>query len=65
MIVCWGLLSIARKSKDIEKVILDLLDMNIRKELHLYKVGNKWKKPHASYTLVWMRGVNSVNSSNQ
>ena len=45
------LLSIEGKSKDTEKARLDLLDMNIRKELHLYKVGNKWKKPHASYTL--------------
>ena len=45
------LLSIEGKSKDTEKARLDLSDMNIRPELHLYKVGNKWKKPQASYTL--------------
>ncbi|PON34688.1 hypothetical protein PanWU01x14_342400 [Parasponia andersonii] len=45
------LLSIEGKSKDTDKARLDFADMNIRKELHLYKVGNKWKKPHASYTL--------------
>ncbi|XP_060959175.1 uncharacterized protein LOC133030449 [Cannabis sativa] len=45
------LLSIDGKSKDRDKARLDLLDMNIRKELHLYKVGNKWKKPRAPYTL--------------
>lgn len=45
------MLSIEGESKDIEKARLDLLDMNICKELDLYKVGNKWKKPNASYTL--------------
>ena len=45
------LLSIDGKSKDTDKARLDLTDMNIRRKLHLYKVGNKWKKPHASYTL--------------
>uniref|UniRef100_A0A803QII9 Uncharacterized protein n=1 Tax=Cannabis sativa TaxID=3483 RepID=A0A803QII9_CANSA len=45
------LLSIDGKSKDTEKVRLDLADMTIRKKLHLYKVGDKWKKPPTSYTL--------------
>ncbi|XP_073133332.1 uncharacterized protein [Henckelia pumila] len=45
------LLNIDGKSKDIEKARLDLQDMGIRKELHLYKDGNKWKKPPAIYTL--------------
>ena len=45
------LLSLDGKSKDIDKARLDLSDMNIRPELHLYKVENKWKKPQASYTL--------------
>ncbi|XP_073152210.1 uncharacterized protein [Henckelia pumila] len=45
------LLNIEGKSKDTEKARLDLQDMGIRKELHLYKDGNKWKKPPATYTL--------------
>lgn len=45
------LLNIDGKSKDTEKERLDLQDMGIRKELHLYKDGNKWKKPPATYTL--------------
>jgi hypothetical protein len=39
------------KSKDTDKARLDLDDMKIRKKLHLYQDGNKWKKHHASYTL--------------
>ncbi|XP_073120394.1 uncharacterized protein [Henckelia pumila] len=45
------LLNIKGKSKDTEKARLDLQDMGIRKELHLYKDRNKWKKPPATYTL--------------
>ncbi|XP_073051353.1 uncharacterized protein [Primulina eburnea] len=44
------LLNIEGKSKDTEKARLDLQDMGIRKELHLYKDGNKWKKPPATYS---------------
>ncbi|XP_042459537.1 uncharacterized protein LOC122043125 [Zingiber officinale] len=45
------LLNIEGKSKDTEKSRLDLQDMGIRKELHLYIDKNKWKKPPATYTL--------------
>ena len=51
-IVLGTLLSIDRKSKYTEKARLYLTNMKIRKELHLYKVGNKWKKLYASYTLI-------------
>ncbi|XP_062119373.1 uncharacterized protein LOC133833132 [Humulus lupulus] len=43
--------SIDGKSKDIEKARLDLQDLNIRKQLHMKKKGNKWFKPVACYTL--------------
>lgn len=39
------------KSKDIDKARLDLQDLNIRKELHLRKVRDKWVKPPTCYTL--------------
>ena len=39
------------KSKYTNKARLDLADMKIRKKLHLYQDGNKWKKTNASYTL--------------
>ena len=45
------ILDIEGKSKDKEKARLDLQDMNIRKELHLQKKGNKWFKPAACYIL--------------
>ena len=45
------LLNLEGKSKDTDKARLDLADMKIREKLHLYKDGNKWKKPPASYTL--------------
>ncbi|XP_062103806.1 uncharacterized protein LOC133814920 [Humulus lupulus] len=43
--------SIDGKSKDAEKARLDLQDLNIRKQLHMKKKGNKWFKPVACYTL--------------
>ncbi|XP_062116199.1 uncharacterized protein LOC133830278 [Humulus lupulus] len=43
--------SIDGKSKDTEKARLDLQDLNIRKQLHMKKKGNKWFKPVACYTL--------------
>ncbi|KAM6563591.1 hypothetical protein CsatB_023589 [Cannabis sativa] len=43
--------SIDGKSKDTEKARLDLQDLNIRKQLHMKKKGNKWLKPVACYTL--------------
>ncbi|XP_074579109.1 uncharacterized protein LOC141835604 [Curcuma longa] len=45
------LLNIDGKSKDTLKARLDLQDMGIRSELHLKKVGDKFSKPYASYTL--------------
>ena len=45
------LLNIEGKTKDTDKARLDLEDMGIRKELYLYKDGQKWKKPPASYVL--------------
>ncbi|XP_062085593.1 uncharacterized protein LOC133791692 [Humulus lupulus] len=45
------MLCIDKKSKDTEKARLDLQRMNIRKELHLKKQGDKWLKPQACYTL--------------
>lgn len=45
------LLNIAGKTKDIVKARLDLEDLNIKKELHRKREGNKLLKPHASYTL--------------
>ncbi|XP_062100451.1 uncharacterized protein LOC133806357 [Humulus lupulus] len=44
--------SIDGKSKDTEKARLDLQDLNIRKQLHMKKKGNKWFKPVACYTLL-------------
>ncbi|XP_062104239.1 uncharacterized protein LOC133815411 [Humulus lupulus] len=43
--------SIDGKSKDTDKARLDLQDLNIRKQLHMKKNGNKWFKPVACYTL--------------
>ncbi|XP_062080241.1 uncharacterized protein LOC133784996 [Humulus lupulus] len=43
--------SIDEKSKDTEKARLDLQDLNICKQLHMKKKGNKWFKPVACYTL--------------
>ncbi|XP_062113418.1 uncharacterized protein LOC133824536 [Humulus lupulus] len=45
------IVSIDGKSKDTEKARLDLQDLNIRKQLHMKKKGNKWFKPVACYTL--------------
>ncbi|XP_060974565.1 uncharacterized protein LOC133039673 [Cannabis sativa] len=45
------MLCIDKKSKDTEKARLDLQRMNLRKELHLKKQGDKWFKPQACYTL--------------
>lgn len=39
------ILNIDGKTKDTNKARLDLQDMNIRKELHLVKHGNRYKKP--------------------
>ena len=53
--VCDSLLStilnIPQNTKDTDKVRLDLSNMWIRKELHLYKQGEHWMKPQAAYTL--------------
>ena len=46
------LLNIEEKTKDTNKACLDLVDMNIRKEMHLQVRGNKLVKPHACYTLI-------------
>lgn len=45
------LLDIDGKTKDTYKARLDLEDMNIRKELHLIHVGDKYQMPHSCYTL--------------
>ena len=45
------LLNIDGKTKDTNKARFDLVDMNIRKELHLQVQGNKLVKRHACYTL--------------
>ena len=45
------LLNIEEKTKDIINARLDLQDLKIRKDLHLREVGNKFVKPHATYTL--------------
>ena len=45
------MLNINGKSKDTDKARLDLMDLGIRSELHLYKEGNRWMKPHPSFAL--------------
>ncbi|KAL0559314.1 hypothetical protein IC582_003922 [Cucumis melo] len=45
------LLNIEEKTKDTTNARLDLQDLKIRKELHLREVGNRFVKPHATYTL--------------
>ena len=45
------LLDIDGKTKDTPKARLDLQDLNIRKELWLYKDGEKLLKPRVPYTL--------------
>ncbi|XP_026380826.1 uncharacterized protein LOC113275507 [Papaver somniferum] len=45
------LMNIEGKTKDTMKARLDLEDMNIKKELHLKRVGNKFIKRPACYTL--------------
>jgi len=45
------ILSINGKNKDIDKARIDLQNMGIRKELHLYKDGDQWMKPYVAYTL--------------
>ncbi|XP_024028689.1 uncharacterized protein LOC112093778 [Morus notabilis] len=45
------ILDIDKKSKDTDKARIDLQHMGVLKELHLYKDGDRWMKPHASYTL--------------
>ena len=39
------------KTKDTDKARMDLYDLNIKHELHLYKDGDKCLKPPAAYTL--------------
>jgi len=46
------LLNIEGKNKDTTNARLDLEDLNIRKELHLQKMGDRVVKPHAAYTLI-------------
>lgn len=46
------LLNIEGKNKDTTNTWLDLEDFNIRKELHLQKLGDRVVKPHATYTLI-------------
>lgn len=64
------LLSIDGKNKDTDKARIDLQKMGIRKELHLFKEGNRLMKPHATYTLTpdcsikfceWLRNVKFPN----
>ena len=45
------LLCIDGKSKDTDKARMDLQDMNMRKELHLVRNGDRYIKPRATYTL--------------
>ena len=45
------LLSMEGKSKDTDKARLDLVDIKVRKELHLFKDENKWVKPPTIYNL--------------
>ena len=45
------ILNIDGKSKDTDKTMIDLQNIGVRKELHLYKKGDHWMKPHAAYTL--------------
>ena len=45
------ILNIDGKSKDTDKARIDLQNMGVCKELHLYKEGDRWMKPHAAYTL--------------
>ena len=46
------ILSINDKSKDTDKARIDLQDIGVCKELHLYKEGDCWIKPHAAYILI-------------
>ena len=45
------LLSIDGKNKDTVKSRMDLKDLKIKSDLHLKKVGDRWVKPPASFTL--------------
>ena len=45
------ILNIDGKSKDTNKTMIDLKNMGVRKDLHLYKKGDRWMKSHATYTL--------------
>ncbi|KAA0036187.1 uncharacterized protein E6C27_scaffold69G00560 [Cucumis melo var. makuwa] len=45
------ILNIDGKTKDTIKAREDLVNLKIRKELHIQEIGNKRVKPHASYTL--------------
>ena len=45
------ILNIDGKTKDTDKARMDLYDLNIKHELHLYKDGDKCLKPPAAYTL--------------
>ena len=45
------ILDMEKKSKDTKKARLDLKDRKIRKELHLWKEGDRWLKPAACYSL--------------
>ena len=43
------LLNIEGKMKGTINAWLDLQDLNIRKDLHLIEVSNRFVKPHATY----------------
>ena len=45
------ILNIDDKSKDTDKARIDLQNIGVRKELHLYKEGCRRMKPHAAYIL--------------
>ena len=44
-------MSLKGKTKDTDKARLDLKDMGIRPELHLYKKGDRWYKPYAQFAM--------------
>lgn len=52
------MLDIDGKTTDTLVARLDLEDLRIRKELHIQKSGDKYLKPHASYTLTANERVN-------
>lgn len=52
------LLDMDGKTTDTLLARLDLEDLEVRKELHIQKNGDKYLKPHASYTLAANERVN-------